>query len=289
MGTPLGESQQGTSSHLSSEPEGVVTPPHWTGPKRGLGPSVPQMLTSWFAIFFHPDVLLTAFVSFFFFLSCFAMHDPEVLLWAIAEAAKKLPWRKRSEDRRQCSPPSPDHRNDRPARSDATTAGPAARSVLQQSRTPASTNCGNAYSSDSSACSPNGHAYGEAAYLSRAEVRSARQHFRVMPPLVRSEPSMKRVMYENELSSLGKSTLGSVNRGMRPTARCKESPRGRESRSRDHAGRTSGCALAEVHQSERKPRPEGSMVNCRDVPAPSIMIVEGSCPFVQKKTPPISA
>ena len=314
----------------------------------------------WVAIFFLPDVLLTGFVTFVFFLSCFALNDPEVLLWAIGEAAKKLPWRKRS-GRRRSSPPSHDHRNARPVRSDAMTAGPAAGSVRQQRRTPASTQHGNAYSSDSSACSFNGHAYGEAAYLSHAEVRSARQQirsqpprrsipsaeswedcnvfssdssacnlhgdgvteagctgqagstltkctsmahlarsdskvldraenrFRVMPPNVRSEPSMKRMISQKDVSSLGKNALGSPNCGMRPTARSKEAPRGPESRSKDHAGRTGGRSLAGGHQSKRKTRPEGSMVDYRDAPAPSITIVEGSCPFVQTKTPPLSA
>ena len=37
-----------------------------------------------------PEVACTAFVSFFFFLSCFAINEPEVLLWAVKEVNRSV-------------------------------------------------------------------------------------------------------------------------------------------------------------------------------------------------------
>jgi len=80
----------------------------------------------WLAIFFIPEVLVTGIVSFVFFLACFALDDPEVLLWAIGEATKELARRKPAGRPRRSTPRNnlmwPDCRSVRPSRSDSTTA-----------------------------------------------------------------------------------------------------------------------------------------------------------------------
>jgi hypothetical protein len=58
----------------------------------------------WLAIFFIPEVLVTGIVSFVFFLACFALDDPEVLLWAIGEATKELARRKPAGRPRRSTP-----------------------------------------------------------------------------------------------------------------------------------------------------------------------------------------
>jgi hypothetical protein len=52
------------------------------------------------------DVLVTGIVAFFFFLACFAVNEPEILLWAVEEAAKKLAWCKPSGRRRTNNAPT---------------------------------------------------------------------------------------------------------------------------------------------------------------------------------------
>ena len=143
------------------------------------------MIGSWLllAMFFTPQFLVSAFVSSLFFLACFALDEPEVLLRVIKKLARRKPSARRARRQRRrrasrANSPGHDSRSFGPARSDddddddatapaSTEARSAQRRQLGRERSSQMSDTRqdlNAYSSGSSAFTSEGDGHDKDAY-----------------------------------------------------------------------------------------------------------------------------